>query len=196
MAKLFAIAIRSVLVTLLLTGIAYPLAVTGTGQLLFSRAAQGSLVEDNHGHVVGSALIGQPFHGAAYFSPRPSAAGEKGWDASASSGSNLGPLSQKLRDRVKADRDSWQQANPTSDGVVPAELLATSASGLDPHISPEAARFQIARVAQARGIAASRVLSLVDAQIEGRDLGFLGERRVNVLLLNLALDRQFGKTSP
>jgi K+-transporting ATPase ATPase C chain len=185
-------AIRTCLVTLALTGGIYPLAVTGGAQLLFRHEANGSLVKDEKGQVVGSALIGQGFAHPAYFQPRPSAAGN-GYDATASSGSNLGPTSQKLRDRATAEAEHLRKENPDASGPVPAELVTTSASGLDPHLSPEAARWQVARVAKARSVAPERILTLLEAEREGRTLGVLGEPRVNVLALNLALDRQFGR---
>jgi K+-transporting ATPase ATPase C chain len=186
-------ALRATLVTLVLTGLAYPLAATGLSQLLFPGRANGSIVSDQNGRPVGSELIGQSFSSAAYFQPRPSAAGDKGYDPLASGGSNLGPTSKKLRERVAADVERLLKENPDAPGPIPAELLTASASGLDPHLSPEGALWQIARIASARGVAPDRVRVLVAASVEGRDLGFLGEPRVNVLLLNLALDRQFGK---
>jgi len=180
-------------VTLVLTGLLYPLAVTGVAQLLLPARANGSLVSDEAGHVVGSALIAQGFANPAYLQPRPSAAGDNGYDATASGGSNLGPTSKKLRDRVQADLSRLQRDNPAAVGLAPAELVLTSGSGLDPEISPAAAFWQLPRIAAARGIAESRLRAIVEEHVEGRDLGFLGEPRVNVLQLNLALDRQFGK---
>ena len=187
------IALRATVVTLLLTGLIYPLAVTGMAQLLFFQQANGSLATDQHGTVVGSELIGQNFANPAYFWPRPSAAGDKGYDATASGGSNLGPTAQKLHDRVVADVARLHETNPEAPDPIPSELVTTSASGLDPHLSPAAALWQLPRVARARNVAPERVRQIVLAQTEGRDFGFLGEPRVNVLLLNLALDRQFGR---
>lgn len=185
------IALRATLVTLVLTGILYPVAVTGLSRALFPGKAGGSLVTDDQGRVVGSALIGQPFARPAYFQGRPSAAGDAGYDPLASGGSNLGPTSQKLRDRVAADLVRLRKENPDA-GAVPVELVSASGSGLDPHLSPDGALWQVPRVARARGLAPERVRSLVESLVEGRDLGILGEPRVNVLLLNLALDRHFG----
>jgi K+-transporting ATPase ATPase C chain len=190
--KTLLIALRASAVTLVLTGIAYPLVTTGVAQLLFPRQARGSLVTDDKGVVVGSELIGQPFTKAAYLQPRPSAAGDKGWDATASSGSNLGTTSKKLRDRVAAEIERLEKENPDA-GPPPSELVTASASGLDPHLSPAAARWQVRRVAKARNVAPDRVQAVVDELTEGRDLGLFGEPRVNVLLVNLALDRQFGR---
>jgi K+-transporting ATPase ATPase C chain len=187
------IALRVALLTLLLTGIAYPLVTTGVARVIFPRQSQGSLVSDESGQVVGSELLAQGFSRPSYFQPRLSLAGEKGYDATASAGSSFGTTSRKLRERVDADIARLQRENPDAPGAVPVELVTASASGLDPEISPEAARWQVARVAKARGIAAERVRSVVDAVAEGRELGVLGEPRVNVLLLNLALDRQFGR---
>jgi len=187
------IALRVTVVTLLLTGIAYPVAVTGAAHLLFGSQAGGSLVNDDQGHIVGSDLIGQSFANPSYFWSRPSAAGENGYDATASGGSNLGATSKKLHDRIAADVARLQETNPSAKGPVPIELVTTSASGLDPHLSPAAALWQVPRVAAARGVAAERVRLTVENMVEGRDLGLLGEPRVNVLRLNLALDRQFGR---
>lgn len=187
------IAFRVTLFTLLLTGVAYPLLVTGLAQLLFPYQASGSLVKDDRGRLVGSELIGQRFSHPAYFQPRPSAAGEPGYDPTASGGSNLGPTSQKLRDRAISDLDRLKKENLEAVAAVPAELVTASASGLDPHLSLAGVLWQAPRVARTRGVAPERLEALVRSYMKGRDLGFLGEPRVNVLLLNLALDRQFGR---
>jgi K+-transporting ATPase ATPase C chain len=169
-----------------LTGLAYPLAVTGVAQVAFPSRADGSLLERD-GHVVGSRLIGQTFAAARYFQPRPSAAGD-GYDAMSSSASNLGPTNPALLEAVEERRDAYKIENATAH--VPVDALTASGSGLDPHISPENARLQALRVARTRGIPLARVLALVDEHTDGRSLGFLGEPGVNVLELNLALDRQ------
>ncbi len=196
MGSVFSIAVRMSVVTLVLTGLLYPLAVTGLAQVLFGSKANGSLVTDDRGAIVGSELIGQSFANAAYFQPRPSAAGPNGYDGAASSGTNLGPTSKKLRDGVAATAARLRLENPAAAREVPAGLVHASASGLDPHVSPDDAHWQIARVAAARQVAPERVISLVVAAEEGRDLGVLGEPRVNVLMLNLALDKTFGRPVP
>jgi K+-transporting ATPase ATPase C chain len=185
-------AIRATVVTLVLTGLLYPLAMTGLAKVLFPRRAEGSFVTDEAGKLVGSELIAQGFANPGHFQPRPSAAGEKGYDPLASGGSNLGPTSKKLRDGAASALEKLQKDNPDAPGPVPVELVAASGSGLDPHLSPAAALWQIPRVAKARGVAPERVRGLVEDSTEGRDLGILGEPRVNVLQLNLALDRRLG----
>ena len=189
-------AVRATVVTLVLTGILYPVLVTGVAKVLFPRSAEGSFVADERGTVIGSELLAQGFARPGYFQPRPSAAGDSGYDPQASGGSNLGPTSKKLQDQAAARLAALLQANPDAPGAPPVELVTASASGLDPHLSPAAALWQVPRVAKARGVSAERVRALVEEELEGRDLGVLGEPRVNVLLLNLALDRRFGAAAP
>ena len=188
-------AIGMTLVLCLLTGLIYPGVVTGLAQVLFSRQANGSLVTVN-GKVVGSALIGQPFTRAEYFHSRPSAAGN-GYDATASSGTNKGPTDAKLADTLIAQAVSDVVANDGAQkGKIPSDMVTSSASGLDPHISPANAQLQGGRVAHARGVEPARVRAILDAHTEGRQFGFFGEPRVNVLLLNIALDSAFSAPRP
>ena len=194
--KTMTVAIRTTVVTIVLTGLIYPYVMTGLAQVLFPWRANGSLVTDDKGQVVGSELIAQSFSNPAYLQPRPSAAGQNGYDPTSSGGSNLGTTSKKLQDRVKQDLDRLKKENPDAGGAVPVELVTASGSGLDPHLSPQGALWQVPRIANARGIAPERVRSVVEANVEGRTFGILGEPRVNVLLVNLALDRQFGKATP
>jgi len=184
MKKHLVTALLMTLVMTVLLGLVYPLVITGLAQVLFRDKANGQLVSRN-GEVIGSRIIAQPFTSRKYFHPRPSAAGN-GYDAANSGGTNLAPTNQKLIDRVRADAASLQKENPNQ--PIPVDLLTTSASGLDPEISPAAAEFQIPRVAHERGVAESAVRDLVRKHTQQRDLGLLGEPRVNVLELNLALD--------
>jgi len=176
--------------TTVLLGILYPLLVTGLAQLMFPKQANGQLIQRN-GVVVGSRLIGQPFSGPGYFHSRPSAAGAAGYDAGASSGSNLGPTNAQLITRVSGDVAKLQVENPGA--AIPVDLVTTSGSGLDPDISPAAAQFQIRRVALERKVSEAEIARIVAENSQNRQWGFLGEARVNVLELNLALDARYGK---
>jgi K+-transporting ATPase ATPase C chain len=203
----FVLALRATLVTLVLTGLAYPLVVTGLAQVIFPHRANGSMVADDKGREVGSELIGQGFADAAYVRPRPSASG---YDGANSSGTQLGTTSKKLRDGqpddpatkdtdesftgVKDLAAAFRADNGLPPGVdVPADAVSRSASGIDPHVSPETAMLQVPRIAKARNVGVERVQAVIAEHVEGRELGFLGEPRVNVLAVNLALDRQFGR---
>jgi K+-transporting ATPase ATPase C chain len=205
--KTLVIALRAMLVTLIVTGLAYPLAVTVLAQVLFPHRANGSIVTDEHGLEIGSSLLGQTFAGPAYIHPRPSA---NGYDAANSGGTNLGPTSKKLREGQPDDPETKDvdesftgaadlaAAYRTENGLapeapVPVDAVTRSASGLDPDISPENADLQVARIAKARAVAAERVRAVLSEHTAGRDLGFLGEPHVNVLETNLALDRLFGR---
>jgi len=186
MMKHFVTATLMTIVTTALAGVAYPLAMTAIAQVLFPDHANGQLIERN-GRVIGSRIIGQPFTAPGYFHSRPSAAGA-GYDGGASSGSNLGPTNRKLIDRIAADVKRLSADHPGA--AVPIDLVTTSGSGLDPHISPAAALYQVARVARERNLSEEEVRQMVEARIEGRQFGVLGEPVVNVLLLNLALDER------
>jgi K+-transporting ATPase ATPase C chain len=180
-------AVLMTIATTILLGIIYPLVVTGIAQVVFPRRANGQLIQKGR-NLVGSSIIGQSFSGPAYFHPRPSDAGN-GYDAANSNGSQLGPTNQKLIDRVKADVSTAQAENPGT--AVPIDLVTASGSGVDPHITPASAEFQLSRVAKERGTTVDRIAVLVAKHTEGRQLGILGEPRVNVLELNLDLDQQF-----
>jgi K+-transporting ATPase ATPase C chain len=180
--KQLLIAVKATIVLTVLTGVLYPLLVTGLAKVLFPRQAAGSLIEAN-GKTIGSELIGQKFTRPEYFHGRPD-----GYDGLSSGGSNFGPTNQKLIDRVQADAAKFRAENPTFTGPIPADIVTASASGLDPHISPAAAEAQAGRVATARGASEDTVRQLIAAHTEGRQIGLFGEPRVNVLTLNLALD--------
>ena len=184
--KNFKIAVLMTIVTTVLLGLVYPLAVTGIAQIIFPDQANGELIRKADGAIVGSHLIGQPFFSPGYFRSRPSNAGAVGYDAGASTGSNWGPTNQKLIGRVKAETEKLQKENPGK--PVPVDLVTSSGSGLDPHISPAAAEFQAPRVARERGMTVDEVRNLVAAHTVQRQFGFLGEPVVNVLELNLDLD--------
>ncbi len=181
--------IRLIFALTLLTGLFYPVMVTGLSQIFFRREANGSLITEK-GRVVGSSLIGQNFTKPEYFHSRPSAAGDSGYDATSSGGSNLGPTSKKLVDRVRSDVEKFRQENPDYHGPIPADLLTASGSGLDPHISPASALAQAPRVAKARGLKLNEVNRLIARFTEDPTFGILGDPRVNVLELNMALDQR------
>jgi len=187
MKKNFITAILMTIATTLLLGIVYPLVVTGLAQVMFPKQANGQLIVKG-GKTVGSSIIGQGFSGAGYFHSRPSAAGN-GYDAANTNGSQLGPTNQKLMDRVKRDVSTAQSDNPGT--PVPIDLVTASGSGIDPHITPAAAEFQLTRVARERGIGIDQLRAVVSKHTEGRQFGFLGEARVNVLELNLELDERY-----
>lgn len=181
--------LKMLLTLTIITGVVYPLAMVGVANAVFSFQSTGSLIE-SQGHIIGSKLIGQNFERDGYFHGRPSAAGQDGYDGAGSSGSNLGPTSQKLIDSVKDNVDKVRQENGLGDhAIIPVDLVTASASGLDPDIFPEAAYLQVDRIAKARGLTSSEVRSAVEQHMQGRQLGMLGEPRVNVLVLNMALDR-------
>lgn len=185
--KQIIVATKITIALFILTGVVYPVLVWGLAKVIFPRQSEGSLLSSN-GKVIGSALIGQKFTRPEYFHGRPSAAGNDGYDALSSSGSNYGPTNQKLIDRVRDDVKKFRAENPTFTGPVPADMITASASGLDPDISPEAAYAQAPRIAAARQMSVESVRALIAAHIQNRQWGFLGEPRVNVLELNLALN--------
>nr|HEX4317961.1 potassium-transporting ATPase subunit KdpC [Kofleriaceae bacterium] len=190
MRKTLVVALRATLVTLVLTGLAYPLAVTGLAQVVFPHRANGSMVRDSQGREIGSELIAQGFASPGYLHPRPSA---NGYDGRNSGGTNLAVTSKTLRDGAIELAAAYRADNDLRGDVeIPADAVTRSASGLDPHVSPDNARLQVARIARARGVATDRVAAIVDQHVDGPDLGVLGEPRVNVLEVNLALDRSFG----
>ena len=184
-------AIVSMVFFTLLLGLAYPLGVTGIAGAIFPTQAGGSLIRNTQGEIIGSEWIGQNFKSDAYLRPRPSAAGKDGYDATGSSGSNLGPLNEDLAARIKADADTLRQAD--GPGSLPADAVTASGSGLDPHISPENAARQVARIAKTRGIAPDKVTAIIIANTQEPTFGFLGRSRVNVLTANLALDARYPK---
>ena len=181
-------ATRIVLVLTLLTGVVYPIAVTALAQTLFAAQAKGSLVRNADGQIVGSSLVGQAFHDPTYFWGRPSATGGGAYNSAASSGSNLGPSNPALVEAIQVRIDALKTSDPSHTSPIPVDLITASGSGLDPHISPAAADWQVGRVARERGTDEATVRALVARYTEARTLGLFGERRVNVLLLNLALD--------
>jgi K+-transporting ATPase ATPase C chain len=187
-------AIVSTILFTLLLGLGYPLAITGVSQLAFPYQAGGSLVTDKAGHVVGSALLAQPFAKDEYLHPRPSAAGGSGYDPTSSGGSNYGPLNPDLAKRIAGDAAALRKS--TGSQVIPDDAITTSGSGLDPDISPAYADLQAARIARARGVSADAVKTVIDAQVEGPLLGFIGQRHVNVLMTNRALDDAIPKAQP
>ncbi len=191
MLRTLLIALRATLVTGLVLGVCYPLAMAGIGQMFFPDLTSGSLVRDGRGRVIGSELLAQAVSKPQYLQPRPSAAGE-GWDSLASGASNLGPTSAALRERVQLRIAKLKEENPRARGPIPVELVTVSASGLDPHLSPRAMLWQLPRIAQARGVSEERVRAVLMAAVEEQVFGVLGPPKVNVMKANLALDRQFG----
>ena len=187
-------AIVSTIILTLLLGLGYPLAITGISQVAFPTQANGSLVTNKAGHVIGSALLAQPFAKDEYLHPRPSAAGSNGYDTTASGGSNYGPLSADLAKRIAGDAAALRKS--TGNQVIPDDAITTSGSGLDPDISPAYADLQAVRIAKARGASADAVRKLIGAHVESPFLGFIGQPRVNVLMTNLALDAAFPKAQP